>query len=142
MRKESKRWKESQKLRAINVIIAAYEFIDAKPEEVLDIIKVILDQTSSDVVSNVVSNVVSKAISDVKIDDVEFVDASVGSSWIDRFEYNHGSKKLTVVTQDDRVYTYIGVPVDLWNDLIVNTNTGDSAGMFYNEWIKGKYELA
>jgi len=78
----------------------------------------------------------------IKIDDVEFVDASVGSSWIDRFEYNHGSKKLTVVTQDDRVYTYIGVPVDLWNDLIVNTNTGDSAGMFYNEWIKGKYELA
>lgn len=62
---------------------------------------------------------------------------SVNSSWIDAIGYDYGSATLVILRNDGEELRYLDVPAHLaWQML-----EADSKGKFYNENIRGEYEL-
>ncbi|MBU0678795.1 MAG: KTSC domain-containing protein [Verrucomicrobia bacterium] len=61
----------------------------------------------------------------------------VESSMLKAVGYDAGSQTLTVkFTSSDEVYTYQGVPKDVYDSIM----SSDSMGTYFTENVKGKFE--
>ncbi len=58
------------------------------------------------------------------------------SSFIESFSHDPETLDLVVNLKSGTKYTYVGVPVDVFEDM----RNAPSHGKFYNESIKGTYE--
>lgn len=57
------------------------------------------------------------------------------SSFIENASYDADTQQLDITFRNGTMYTYVGVPPDVHNDLI----TDASPGQFYHAHIKGQY---
>ena len=62
---------------------------------------------------------------------------TLNSSFLDSCSYDKEAKELAVSFRNSKIYRYLNVPVEVYEDF----KNAPSAGEFYSSKIKGKYEL-
>jgi|WetSurMetagenome_2_1015567.scaffolds.fasta_scaffold01476_30 hypothetical protein len=65
-----------------------------------------------------------------------FVTFEPDSSWIEGVIYHPDEQVLILKTKSDKLYKYVNVPEKLFTDWVL----AESAGHFYHENIKDKYD--
>jgi hypothetical protein len=59
------------------------------------------------------------------------------SSVIKQIEYNWPLKEMRVTFQSGKVYTYVEVGINLYEEFVI----ADSKGSYFNEYVKGNYDF-
>lgn len=70
-----------------------------------------------------------------KNDKIVNIDWSEKSSIVERTVYNKETRQLEIVFKKTGAYIYLGVPIEVWNNLV----KAESVGKFINSEIKSNY---
>ena len=114
----------SEKLKMIRKVIEVAEYFEKDASDTIEDIKFVLEVENE-------KNSFYEGVSNIIVD----------SSWIDEFSYDVDKRTLNMKTLSGKEYQYYDVPVGVWYDLCQVNEDGGSVGSFYNENIKGQYDL-
>jgi len=128
---------KAKKFEAIVLVVEICDYLEIGSDKTLDVIKAIID---SETIPKWKASFPNKPeVVPVERPPIPKYSLCVDSSWIHSFGYDRKRRKLTMETLAGDLYIYEEVPENLWNMLVADIESGDSPGMFYNQWIRGVY---